>query len=100
MDSVDPSALQVVGGFLVLAVLFVLREIVSGALKEAGKDLWAWAREKRSRGNRRCRRRQLFGTPLCAPDALSAGRDERRDGERRIRTRAPGDELIKSSGDK
>ena len=36
---------------MVLAGLFVLREIVSGALKEAGKDLWGCAREKRSREN-------------------------------------------------
>jgi hypothetical protein len=35
-----------------LAGLFVLREIMSGALKEAGKELWVWAREKRSQGNR------------------------------------------------
>ncbi len=32
MDSLDPSAPQVVGGFLVLAGLFVLREFESGAL--------------------------------------------------------------------
>jgi hypothetical protein len=48
MESLDPSALQVVGGFLMLAGLFVLREIVSGALKEVGKDLWAWAKNRRS----------------------------------------------------
>ena len=35
----DLSNLQAVGGYLVLAGLFVLREIVSGALKEAGKEL-------------------------------------------------------------
>ena len=48
MDSLDPSALQVVGGFLMLAGLFVLREIVCGALKEVGKDLWAWAKNRLS----------------------------------------------------
>jgi hypothetical protein len=36
----DLSNLQVVGGFLLFAAPFVLREITSGALKEAGKDLW------------------------------------------------------------
>jgi hypothetical protein len=45
----NSSALQVVGGYLVLVGLFVLREITSGALEEAGKELWTWAREKRSR---------------------------------------------------
>ena len=53
----DLSHLQVVAGYLVLAGLFVLREITSGALKEAGKDLWTWAREKRSRANRHRRGR-------------------------------------------
>jgi hypothetical protein len=51
----DSSSLQVVGGYLVLAGLFVLREITSGAMKEAGKDLWTWVREKRSRRDRHCR---------------------------------------------
>ena len=27
-----------------LAGLFVLREVASGVLKEAGKELWVWAR--------------------------------------------------------
>ena len=53
MDSLDPSALQVVGGFLLLAGLFVLREVVSGAMKEAGKDLWGWVKSRRS--TPRCR---------------------------------------------
>jgi hypothetical protein len=51
----DVSHLQVAGGYLVLAGLFVLREITSGALKEAGKDLWVWAREYRSRRDHHCR---------------------------------------------
>lgn len=58
MDSFEPSTLQVIGGFLMLAGLFVLREITSGALKEAGKELWAWVRERRSRTKRRCRCRK------------------------------------------
>ena len=34
----DLSNLQVAGGYLVLAMLFVLREIASEVLKEAGKE--------------------------------------------------------------
>ena len=45
----DLSNLQVAGGYLVLAELFVLREITSGALKEAGKELWIWTRDRGSR---------------------------------------------------
>jgi hypothetical protein len=40
----DLSNLQVAGGYLVLAGLFVLKEITSGALKEASKERWVWAR--------------------------------------------------------
>jgi hypothetical protein len=47
MESLDPSALKVVGGFVTLAVLFVLREFASGALKEAGKVFWGWVRVRR-----------------------------------------------------
>ena len=50
MDSLDPSALQVVGGILMLVVLFVLREFASGALKKAGEEFWVWARRRRSGG--------------------------------------------------
>ena len=42
----DLSHLQVVGGFLLFAGLFVLRKIASGALKEVGKDLWSWAKSR------------------------------------------------------
>jgi hypothetical protein len=51
----DLPNLQVVSGFLVLAGLFALRELVSGALNEAGKELWTWVREKRLRRERHCR---------------------------------------------
>jgi hypothetical protein len=37
-----------------LAGLFVLREIMSGALKEAGKELWVWARDRGSRRDYHC----------------------------------------------
>ena len=55
----DVSHLQIVGEFLTLAGLFVLREITSGALNAAGKELWDWAREKHSRldRHRRCKGR-------------------------------------------
>jgi hypothetical protein len=59
----DMSHLQIAGGYLVLAGLFVLREITSGALKEAGKDLWVGVREKRSRRDRygRCQDQRAAG---------------------------------------
>jgi hypothetical protein len=53
----DLSNLQGVAGFLVLVGLFVLREIVSGALKEVGKELWSWAKNRGSRRDRHCRGR-------------------------------------------
>ena len=40
----DVSTLQLVGELLTLAVLFVLREFASGALKKAGEEFWIWAR--------------------------------------------------------
>ena len=45
MDSFEPSAFGPVGGNITLAVLFVLCELPSGGLKEAGKGLWGWARK-------------------------------------------------------
>jgi hypothetical protein len=58
MPSPDLSHLQVVGGLLLFAGLFVLTDIASGARKEAGKELWVWARE---RGSRRDRHRRCEG---------------------------------------
>src|SRR5829696_2995719 len=49
MESLDPSTLQVIGGFLVLAVVFVIREFASGALKKAGEEFWTWARHRRTK---------------------------------------------------
>lgn len=46
MDGLEPSALQVVAGFVLLAALFVVREIASGALKKAGEDLWEVIRRR------------------------------------------------------
>jgi hypothetical protein len=50
MDTIEPSSLQVVGGFLMIVGLFVLRELASGALKEAGKDLWIRAKGRGKKG--------------------------------------------------
>ena len=47
MTYLDLSHLQVVGGFLLFAGLFILKEVASGALKEAGKELWMWAKGQR-----------------------------------------------------
>jgi hypothetical protein len=49
---------QVVGSALLFAGRCVLSEIVSGALKEAGKELWTWARDTGSRRHRRKREGQ------------------------------------------
>jgi hypothetical protein len=54
----DVSNLRVAGGYLVLAGLFVLKEITSGALKEASKERWVWARNS---GSRRDRHRRCEG---------------------------------------
>ena len=53
MDALDPAAVQVVGGWLLVALLFVLREVVSGALREAGKEFWRWVRSRRRRSGGR-----------------------------------------------
>ena len=59
MDGFDPSALQPVAGFLLLVLLFVLRELAAGALKEAGKELWTWfkAWRAKARGEGACKDR-------------------------------------------
>jgi len=51
----DLSNPQVAGAYLLFAGLFVLREVVSGALKESGKELWMWARERGSRRDHQSR---------------------------------------------
>lgn len=48
MIVIDGSALQIVGGLLLLAALFVLREFASGALRQAGEDFWERMRRRRS----------------------------------------------------
>ena len=47
MDTVEQSTLQVVGGFPLLAMLFVVREVAAGALKEAGRELGKWVQLRR-----------------------------------------------------
>ncbi len=51
MDGLGGSPWDIAGGLLGLGLLFVLRELASGALREAGEDLWAWGRR---RGKQRC----------------------------------------------
>ncbi len=46
MDAPEPSAWQVVAGLVMLVVLFVAREVASGALNAAGRDLWAWVKRR------------------------------------------------------
>lgn len=46
MIVIDGSALQIVGGLLLLAALFVLREFASGALRQAGEDFWERLRRR------------------------------------------------------
>jgi hypothetical protein len=50
MGSIEVSELQVIGGVLMLAALFVLREFASGALKKAGEEFWLWLRRGRAGG--------------------------------------------------
>ena len=51
MDPAHPSPAVVAGGLIVLVVAFAAREVAAGALRAAGKDLWAWT--KRRAGPRR-----------------------------------------------
>jgi hypothetical protein len=44
------SNLQALSGFLVLVLVFFLREFASGALKKAGEEFWVWARHRHSGG--------------------------------------------------
>ncbi len=48
MDAFESPSLEPVGGIITLVVVFLLRELVSGALKEIGKDAWGWAKARRS----------------------------------------------------
>ena len=49
METPEPSVLQVVAGAALLVALFVAREVASGALREAGKDLWKWVKQRATR---------------------------------------------------
>jgi predicted metalloprotease len=48
MSYPDLSHLHVVGGLLTLAVVFLIREFASEALKKAGEEVWIWARCRHS----------------------------------------------------
>ena len=49
METPEPSAWQVAAGLVMLVVLFVAREVASGALNAAGRDLWAWVKRRAGR---------------------------------------------------
>ena len=92
MDGFDPSAFPPVGGLLLLVLLFVVREIASGALKEAGKELWTWFQAWRAktdgdgggRGEDRRGDGSAHGGKLRAPYRLRYVQGEGpRDGHRR-----------------
>lgn len=67
MDAVEPPSLEPVGGIIMLVVVFLLREIVSGALKEIGKDVWGWVKRRRASG----RVEPVFAEELADPSAES-----------------------------
>ena len=46
MGGLDGSPIEVVGGLLGLALVFALREFLSGALRQAGEDLWEQGRRR------------------------------------------------------
>ena len=41
-----PPAILVAGGIVAAVVAFAAREVASGALTEAGKELWKWAKRR------------------------------------------------------
>ena len=49
MDALEPSAPLVAGGIAVVIAVFVAREVASGALNAAGRDLWEWVRRRSAR---------------------------------------------------
>jgi hypothetical protein len=50
MDAIEPPSLGPAGGIITLVVVFLLRELVSGALKKIGKDAWGWVKARRTPG--------------------------------------------------
>ena len=57
MDTPEPSIPQLVAGVALLVALFLVREVASGALREAGKELWKSAKRRKGRlADVRCRR--------------------------------------------
>jgi hypothetical protein len=48
MDAIDPVNLEAAGGIIMLVVVFLVRKLASGALKEARKNFWGWAKAQRS----------------------------------------------------
>ena len=44
MDALEPSAPLVAGGIALVVAVFVAREVASGALNAAGRELWEWVK--------------------------------------------------------
>lgn len=44
------DALLVLAGLAVVLLLFALRELAAGALRQAGEDLWGWLKRRRAGG--------------------------------------------------
>ncbi len=82
MDLPEPSSLQPVGGLLLLAGLFVLRELVSGAMREIGKDLWTRVKGHRS-GERAAGDVNDGATTACGHARVGRGRRAIRSQSRR-----------------
>ena len=49
MDAFEPSTPLVAGGIALVVALFVAREVASGALNAAGRDLWEWVKRHAAR---------------------------------------------------
>jgi hypothetical protein len=49
VDGLDPSPELVTGGLILLVVAFAARELLAGALRAAGKDLWEWLKRRARR---------------------------------------------------
>ena len=79
MDAPEPSAWQVAAGVVMLVALFAAREVASGALREAGKDLWWRVRGSSDRRRVRGRDRPSVALPCrCADDRNRGQHDGKR----------------------
>jgi len=49
MDTLEPTTPLIVAGIALAIALFVAREVASGALNAAGRDLWEWVKRHAER---------------------------------------------------